>query len=147
MNDRVQNLEETLDEGLMKMRTRKVVEKILQSKDVKASYNQQEYVMRNFLAKFEAEMMYFVKSKKVPFEALPDFVTTDNIVELSFVFIMTKVDDEDLVEDVQGIAKMLLNVDGGFKEVAHRLYNFLYEGEHRMLSEYSSENLLKAIIL
>lgn len=36
-----QNIEETLEEVLIKMRTRKVVSNILEAKDVKSAYHQQ----------------------------------------------------------------------------------------------------------
>ena len=40
-----QNIEETLEEVLIKMRTRKVVSNIFHAKDVKSAYHQQTYAM------------------------------------------------------------------------------------------------------
>ena len=97
--------------------------------------------------KFKSEMLHFIKINKAPFEVLPDFITSKNIVDLCFLFIMTGIDDEDIVEDSQEIAKMLLKVDGKLQGVAHKIYEVFYKEEHRKMSEYSYEYFLKMIVL
>ncbi len=142
-----QNIEETLEEVLIKMRTRKVVSNILEAKDVKSAYHQQTYAMESRLQKFKSEMLHFIKINKAPFEVLPDFITSKNIVDLCFLFIMTGIDDEDIVEDSQEIAKMLMKVDGKLQGVAHKIFEVFYNEEHRKMSEYSYEYFLKMIVL
>ena len=138
-----QNIEETLEEVLIKMRTRKVVSNIFHAKDVKSAYHQQTYAMESRLQKFKSEMLHFIKINKAPFEVLPDFITSKNIVDLCFLFIMTGIDDE----DIQEIAKMLMKVDGKLQGVAHKIYEVFYKEEHRKMSEYSYEYFLKMIVL
>ena len=138
-----QNIEETLEEVLIKMRTRKVVSNIFHAKDVKSAYHQQTYAMESRLQKFKSEMLHFIKINKAPFEVLPDFITSKNIVDLCFLFIMTGIDDEDILE----IAKMLMKVDGKLQGVAHKIYEVFYKEEHRKMSEYSYEYFLKMIVL
>ncbi len=143
-----QNIEETLEEVLIKMRTRKVVSNIFHAKDVKSAYHQQTYAMESRLQKFKSEMLHFIKINRAPFEVLPDFITSKNIVDLCFLFIMTGIDDEDIVEDSQEIAKMLMKVvDGKLQGVAHKIYEVFYNEEHRKMSEYSYEYFLKMIVL
>ncbi len=142
-----QNIEETLEEVLIKMRTRKVVSNIFHAKDVKSAYHQQTYAMESCLQKFKSEMLHFIKINRAPFEVLPDFITSKNIVDLCFLFIMTGIDDEDIVEDSQEISKMLMKVDGKLQGVAHKIYEVFYKEEHRKMSEYSYEYFLKMIVL
>lgn len=143
-----QNIEETLEEILIKMRTRRVVNNILEAENVESAYHQQEYAMEKRLQQFRSEMLHFIKNGEAPFETLPEFVTSENIIDLFFLFIMAEIDDEDLVEDSQEIAKLLMKVeDERLQGVAHNIYDFFYKEEHRDISEYPYEKLLKIIVL
>ena len=140
-------LEPSLENLLREMKNRKVVEEILQAKDVKSKFLEEKEEIKIQLQDFQIKMVPFIKRSEVPFKEVPGFLNKDTVVNFCMAVMMTGIiDDDDVILDFDGMKKLLNSVDGNDAEVAKKFEDFLYN-EGRSFSEVDQDELLKILLL
>ena len=140
-------LEPSLENLLREMKNRKVVEKILQAKDVKSKFLEEKEEIKIQLQDFQIKMVPFIKRSEVPFKEVPGFLNKDTVVNFCMAVMMTEtIDDDDVILDFDGMKKLLNSVDGNDAEVAKKFEDFLYN-EGRSFSEVDQDELIKILLL
>lgn len=136
----------TLNELVRIFKERDTVRKILQAKDVKAVYEEEKAAMSEQLESFNNEMQPFIDEGEEPISDVSEVISSENVVEICFILLMSGVDDEDLVDDIGDIEFTLGQVQGERQEIANRLSDFLYKGME-YFSDYTEEEVLKKLLL
>lgn len=141
-------LESSLENLLREMKNRKVVKKILQSKDVMGKYLEAKEEIKNPLQDFEVKMTPFIKRHLVPFQTeLPECVGRNNVVDFCMALMLTEcIDDTDVILKIDELRMMLENVEEDQQEIARKFSDFLYK-EDMVFSDFSKEELIKKILL
>ena len=140
-------LESSLEKLLREMKNRKVVEKILQAKDVKSKFLEEKEEIKIQLQDFQIKMVPIIKRNVVPFREVPSFLDKNTVVNFCMAVMMTGIiSDDDIILDFDGMKKLLNSVDGNDAEVAKKFEDFLYN-EGRSFSEVDQDELIKILLL
>lgn len=147
MEEKKNEIIKLLNELVAIFKERNTVRKILQAKDVKATYEEEKAAVRYELESFKEMMLPFIKESERPISDASETISADNVVEICFILLMSEVvDDCDLVDNCDSIGDILEYVSEDLQEVADRLFKFLYdEGDY--FSNLEEEELLKELLL
>ena len=147
MEEKKNEIIKLLNELVAIFKERNTVRKILQAKDVKATYEEEKAAVRYELESFKEMMLPFIKESERPISDASETISADNVVEICFILLMSEVvDDYDLVDNCESIGDILEYVSEDLQEVADRLFKFLYdEGDY--FSNLEEEELLKELLL
>lgn len=139
-------MKERLDELVRIFKERDTVRKILQAKDVKAVYEEEKTAMSKQLESFNNEMQIFIEENETPISDPSEVISPENVVEICFILLMSRVDDCALTDNCEEIDPILSQVKGEEQEIAKRFSDFLYE-KVRFFSDYTDEEVLKELLL
>ena len=137
-------MEERLNELVKILKERDTVRKILQAKDVKSVYEEEKATVTEKIEAFHQYMQSFIGEIGFPIPNNSKVICPENVVEICFILLMSRIDDIDLVGDDEVIHSALNQVKGDLKEISKSFSVFLVND---FLSEYSEEELLKKIVL
>lgn len=147
MDERKNDVINCINELVEIFKERNTVRKILQAKNIKAVYESEKAAMSEQIKSFKEMMLPFIEESERPISEVSEVISTDNVVEICFILLMSEVvDDYDLADDWEAIVEILLYVPEDLQEIADRFYEFLYE-EEKCFSGFSQEELLKKLIL
>lgn len=136
-----------LNELIAIFKERDTVRKILQAKDVKAVYKEEKATVKYELESFKEMMLPFIRESEYPISDVSEVISPENVVEICFILLMSKVvDDCDLADNCEEIEIILNRVKGEQQEIADRFSEFLYVESH-CFSVYTEEELLKELLV
>lgn len=139
-------MEKRLNDLVNIFKGRDTVRKILQAKDVKAVYEEEKAAMKEQLESFYQEMQVFIEKGEWPISDASEVFSPENVVEICFILLMSRVDDCDLMEYWGDIEDILDEVQGDLYEIAHKFSEFLYR-DIECFTAYTEEELLKKFII
>lgn len=146
MDEKKNEVIKQLNELVATFKERDTVRKILQAKDVKAVYEEEKAAMSEQLESFNNEMQPFIDEGEEPISDVSEVISSENVVEICFILLMSGVDDCDLADNYEEIESILNQIKGEQQEIADRFAEFLY-GEFQCFSTYTEEELLKELLL
>lgn len=141
-----EKLKEELNELVKIFKERDTVRKILQAKDAKAAYKEEKVAMAEQLESFYHEMQVFIDDNERPFSEPSEFICPENVVDIYFIFLMSRVDDFDLTDHFDNIGEILKEAPEDLQEIAGRLYEYLFE-DYYAIKTFTEEKLLKKLLL
>lgn len=147
MDEKKNEVIKTLNELVRLFKERDTVRRILQAKDAKAVYEEVKAAVRHELESFKEMMLHFIVESEYPISDVSEVISSENVVEICFILLMSGVVDEcDLADNYVEIESILNQVKGEQQEIADRFAGFLY-GEFQCFSTYTEEELLKELLL
>lgn len=146
MDEKKNEVIKTLNELVRISKERDTVRKILQAKDVKAVYEEEKAAVRHELESFKDMIQLFIDEFEYPISDVSEVISPENVVEICFILLMSRVDDCDLTDNCEEIDPILNQVKGEQQEIAKRFSEFLYD-EVNFFSWNTEEELLKKLLL
>ena len=147
MEEKKNEVIKLLNELVAIFKERNTVRKILQAKDVKATYEEEKAAVRYELESFKEMMLPFIKEFERPISDASEAISADNVVEICLILLMSEgVDDFDLIDDWESFGEILKYVPEDLQEIADRFFQFLCE-EGNCFSNCTEEEFLKELLL
>lgn len=144
----VSKVEDSLKQLVSKMKEQDTVTTILIAKNSAEKYIEEKEKLKKDLETFERAMEPFIKCETQPYEKVPKYINSNNIIDVCLILIMTRcVDDVDFVLETRGLNKILSNVKGKYEVIAEKMKKFLYDGVGSgFFTDYEEEEILKIIL-
>ena len=113
----VSKVEDSLKQLVSKMKEQDTVTNILIAKNSAEKYIEEKEKLKKDLEIFERAMEPFIKCETQPYEKVPKYINSNNIIDVCLILIMTRcVDDVDFVLETRGLNKILSNVKGKYEK-------------------------------